>query len=285
MGHVRIRIMEQQDFEFAVRLTDMAEWGFTVEEFAWMKSLEPGGCFVAVVDDKRAGLATTINYGSIGWIGNVIVHPRFRAQGVGSELVQAGIDHLQASGAGLIGLYSYVETAPFYERLGFTGDLKFTRFSADIRENRSAELPRMAEEHLPEAVALDERCFGARRERLLKAVYGEVSNRSVCYVAADSSRLFGFIMGRVTEPSVELGPLICPPGAETAAEQLLTAALSGLGGRRVYLGVSQRSPRLYRSLRRMSFRADFRVLRMWLGGESPKAEEDSYRLMESLERG
>jgi len=285
MGRVQIRVMEPRDFDFAVRLTDMAEWDFTVEEYAWMKSLEPRGCFVAFVDDKRAGLATTINYGSIGWMGNIIVHPRFRAQGVGSELVQAAIDYLQACGARQIGLYSYVETAPFYERLGFTGDTKFIRLSADIAEAHPAQLPQMAEEHLPEAAALDERSFGACRGRLLQAIYRAGSNKTVCYAALDAGRLLGFIMGRVTTPSVELGPMVCPPETERQAEELLTAALSGLRGRRVYLGVSQRSPRLYRSLRALGFHADFWVLRMWLGGESPKAEEASYRLMESLERG
>jgi len=282
---VQVRVMEGQDFDYAVRLTDMAEWDFTARDFAWMKSLEPDGCFIALVDSRRAGLATTASYGDIGWMGNVIVDPRYRAQGVGSELVQAAIEYLRAPGARRIGLYSYMETAPFYERLGFTGDIKFIRLSADIGEVRRVELPRMTPEHLPEAAALDEACFGARRDRLLQAIYRDESNRSLCYVATDLDRLIGFVMGRATGLSAEVGPLIYPPEAEEKAEELLTAALGSLSGKRVHLGVSQRSPGLYRRLRANGLRVGFRVLRMWLGGESPKAEEASYRLMESLERG
>ena len=149
----------------------------------------------------------------------------------------------------------------------------------------AARLSQMTEEDLPHAIALDEASFGARRDRLLHAIFRDSPNRSACYVVDGPNRFAGFVMAKVTGQTAEVGPLVCPPEAEQKAEELAEAALTSLGGRRVYMGVSQRSLGLYRRLRAIGFQEDFRVLRMWLGGESPKAGEASYRLMESLERG
>ena len=75
---VRIRKMLNDDFEYAVNLTDTLDWNLSENDFKFMLNLEPEGCFVATVDSEKVGITTTICYNGVGWIGNVIVDKNFR---------------------------------------------------------------------------------------------------------------------------------------------------------------------------------------------------------------
>src|SRR5688572_22979242 len=55
---------------------------------------DPAGCFVA--EDASAGLtgaALSITWGSIAWLGPVVVHPDARAAEVESQLIGAVLEH------------------------------------------------------------------------------------------------------------------------------------------------------------------------------------------------
>ena len=118
----RIRVLSEKDFPFAIRLTDTMDWGLAEEDFRFMMDLEPSGCFVAIEDGKAVGLATTINFGQVGWIGNVIIEKDRRNRGIGSLLVEHAMNYLKQRKTETIGLYAYLRAVPLYSRLGFRTD-------------------------------------------------------------------------------------------------------------------------------------------------------------------
>lgn len=75
-----VKRMSNEDLGFAVRAAAPMNWGLVREDFELMMRLEQNGCFVLLSDSERAGIATTISYGTIGWFGNLVVDERHRGR-------------------------------------------------------------------------------------------------------------------------------------------------------------------------------------------------------------
>ncbi len=274
--------MRPQDFDFAVRLTDLKRWEYSRRDFACMTSLEPHGCFVAVENGRRVGITTTINYRSLGWIGNVIVSPRYEGKGIGSQLVNHAIDYLKGKSVNSIGLYSYPDSTRLYGRMGFQEDGYFIRLSGKGKPAASEECQLMKRRHLGDVTRLDSQCIGADRRKVLTKIFEEFGN--LCWVAISSEKLAGYIMGTSSRTSVELGPWICDPRYADGAFTLLSAFLSSTRNKKINLGIPERHVAL-RRLQESGFKPDFRVARMFHKGKKPSMKDDYIIAMESLERG
>lgn len=281
MQKVTIRKMTTADVTFAVRLTDTMNWDLTRRDFRFMMTLEPDGCFVALQRDTKVGVTTTAHFGRVGWIGNVIVDPRYRSKGIGVKLVKHATDYLTKKSATSIGLYAYTDTVAFYEKLDFKANSSFVRLvgqgvSMDFDRKR---VRRMTNNDLEHTISLDTSCIGWNRERLLRIIFKD--SNDLCYVARDQDRLLGFTMADWYRQ--EIGPCVsCPESAEVAVH-LLKAVLSKLNKREVRIGVSENRAEIIKALKEMNFIEEFKVVRMYSGG----LLEDTGCLlsMESLERG
>src|SRR5512137_3000698 len=117
--------MSEADFDFSVNITDTMNWKLVKEDFSFMLKLEPKGCFVLLHDRERIGIVTTINFGKVGWLGNLIVEEKHRKTGAGTLLAKEAIEYLRSRKAETVGLYSYLNAIPFYEKLGFEYDSEF----------------------------------------------------------------------------------------------------------------------------------------------------------------
>ncbi len=281
MQKTQIRKMTPSDFGFAIRLTDTMNWDLTEKDFRFMTRLEPEGCFTMLDGAKKVGMITTAHFGPIGWIGNVIVEMRYRSKGFGALLVKHAIDYLRKKSVTTIGLYAYLDTVPFYEKLGFKADLNFIRLArqSSVANWRVASVRGMTERDLKDVVHFDEQCMGWNRGRLLKRIFTD--SEDLCYVALDDSGLLGFIMGDWYRQ--EIGPCMSRVGTAKSVISLFKAALSRLSGVEVRTGVSESQQDLVKALRKMGFQEEFKVVRMYLG-EVPD-EAGCVWAMESLERG
>jgi ribosomal protein S18 acetylase RimI-like enzyme len=96
--------MAPKDFPFAVALANAMDWNMTKEDFAFNLQMDPDGCLVLYSGTKRAGVATCISYGQVGWFGNLVVDSAFQKQGAGTQLVQHAITYLKSVGVQAIGL-------------------------------------------------------------------------------------------------------------------------------------------------------------------------------------
>lgn len=281
MQKLTIRKMTTADIPFAVKLTDTRNWDLTRRDFRFMMALEPEGCFVVLHGATKIGIATTVHFGSVGWIGNVIIDQRYRSKGMGAELVKHAMAYLTEKSAVTVGLYAYMDTVAFYEKLGFKASSSFVHLvgrgsNVDFDHKLTR---RMSQKDLDDVVGFDESCMGWNRDRLLRRIFQDSSD--LCYVARDGKRLLGFIMADWYRQ--EVGPCVCQPENSEAAVHLFKAVLSKLGKLEVRIGVSENKAEIINALKEMNFKEEFRVVRMHLG--EPLKDAGYLLAIESLERG
>jgi hypothetical protein len=246
-----------------------------------MLGLEPQGCFVLLQDQERIGIVTTINFGKVGWLGNLIVDENHRKTGAGTLLANEAVEYLTSRKAETIGLYSYLNAIPFYKRLGFEYDSDFVVLRGRVTSSKVPASQRKAKkEEIPEIIDFDETYFGASREKLLMQILG--NKRNSCHVYIEDGRIRGYAIAKPYGEAAELGPLVCKPKQSNVAINLLKTSLSSLTKFEVYLTIQRRESAIIRTLSDTGFSEHFRVARMFL---RPKTIKDCFYVAESLERG
>jgi len=276
-----VKKMSVEDFAFAVHLSDTMNWNLVEEDFAFAMKLEPDGCFVLLYDSEEIGMATTISFGQVGWLGNVIVSESHRGRGGGSRLVEHSIKYLKNKGVKTIGLYGYLERIPFYKTHNFVYDsefivLKGEGFSAPTK----AYLKEAEKEDIPEIVDFDRLCFGASRRKLLEPIIHDTDN--LCYVLREGELMLGFAVAKVYDEAAEIGPLVCRQGCSDGAIDLLKVIFNRLKGFEVSMCIAEKEFVIINTLKRYEFRENFHLARMFHG--TPIINDNIY-IAESLERG
>jgi GNAT superfamily N-acetyltransferase len=277
----RVRKMGEEDLEYAVELTDTKGWNLIEGDFKFMLSLEPEGCFVLLDDSEKIGIITSISLGRIGWFGNLIVEEKHQRKGAGSFLVRYVIDYLSGKGVKVVGLYSYIDAVPFYEKLGFKYDSDFivlegkastSPVKASIREAKAEDLQKIVE--------FDSSCLNVSRGKLLESIFNNANN--LCYLSTENEQMLGYIMAKVYEGMAEVGPLICSPKRSDVAINLVKTVLNRLEGFEVSFCLPEKESAITDFLTKSGISERFHVARMFL---KPISLKDCVYIAESLERG
>jgi GNAT superfamily N-acetyltransferase len=277
----KIKPMRPKDFSFATELANTMDWNMAMEDFKFMTHLEPEGCFVLFDDSTPLGIATNISYGKVGWFGNLIVEAKYRHKGVGSLLVKHSVRYLQSKGVKTVGLYAYPNLVSFYSNFGFKPDEIFSLLHSKVLDSmKPGTLPKVETLQVRSIEALDRRCFGGNRKKLLESIILEKGNLS--YYTSASTDVVGYVAATVYETMAWVGPLICQDGNVDTAVMLLKTVLAKLTGLNVYVGLPKKETALADMLSAVGFKEDFSVVRMFLGGAVAK---NCIYLAESLERG
>ncbi|MEM3622571.1 MAG: GNAT family N-acetyltransferase [Candidatus Bathyarchaeia archaeon] len=275
--------MSKEDLDFAVHLTDTKNWGLTKEDFLFMMMLEPNGCFTLWEDSEKVGIVTSINYGRIGWFGNLIVEEKHRRKGAASLLVKQIINYLMSKGAETVGLYSYMDTVTFYRRLGFQYDEEFTvmegKASKSQSENSNVEKANK-KDNLQKIIWYDSSCLNISRGKLLKAIFRQPKN--LCHFSVEKGEVCGYVMAKVYEGFTEIGPLICNRENYEVALNLIKTVLNMIEGSFVTLCLPKKELTLRKALNQLGIRESFDVARMFF---RPINLKDCIYIAESLERG
>lgn len=279
----QVNQMRATDFSFATRLANTMNWNMAKEDFKFMSSLEPEGCFVAFDGSKRSGIATCISYGEVGWFGNLIVKETHREKGVGSLLVDNAVKYLQGIGVKTIGLYAYPNLVGFYAKFGFKYAGGFSVLHADSFGSVTAQsFPKVSAGQFQEIVEFDRCCFGGDRRRLLASIIKEEGNLS--YFAVDGKQIVGYAAATVYKKLkiAWVGPSICESTHADFAVSLIEAILEKLSGFSVYTVLPKKETSLMNTLLGLGFKEEFAVSRMFLG---PEVAKNYVYVAESLERG
>lgn len=276
-----VKKMSIEDIEFAVQITDTMNWNLTEKDFEFMMNLEPEGCFVLLYNSERVGITTTISFGRVGWIGNVIVNENHRRKGAGDTLLRHAINYLKSRGAETIGLYSYMEKVNFYTRLGFKRESEFTVLKGESSASsvEEANIIKAGESDIQKIIDFDSLYFGASRGKLLEKIANLKGN--LCYYIG-KGEIFGYAMAKVYDRYAEIGPLLCQRAHSDAAAALLKAVLNKLDGFEVSMCLPKKEENLISMLLDAGFTEDFDVARMFSG---PLAFKECIYIAESLERG
>jgi ribosomal protein S18 acetylase RimI-like enzyme len=278
----RVRPMAKGDFPFAVALTDTEGWGFTVEDFERFRALSPDGCFVVERDGERAGLLTTMLYGDLGWIGNVIVSSRLRGLHLGAALVEHAIAYLEGAGARAVRLWAYENTVDLYGKFGFANDgyraRRWIGFGHSSHETPPTHAPKDCAVFPVNALTLhhlfpiDRKFFGSDRARVLERVARDNPMGGLVARGSDGKPV-GYLLAKVSPKGCEVGPFIVDPAhADWAVPCLLEGVLDKLAGQSVELGVYSGRPDVEVLLTDHGFQTGFATVRMTRGDRSVGAE-------------
>lgn len=277
---LQIKVMGTGDFVFAEQLSNLMHWNNSVEDFRFMKTLEPEGCFIAFLDSEPVGIATSISFGNIGWFGNLIVHEKHRRKGIGGRLVNYSIEFLESKGTKTVGLYAKSNLTDYYQHLGFRKDADFVVLQATLEQSLPATLARTSEANLKRIFDFDLNYFGSDRTGLLRSLYLKPETLTYCF--SDKTGVVGYAMTKNYGKTVEVGPLICKLNEPDVAKLLLQNLLSQLKGLQISLCLPQKDVVLIEYLKSWGFTESFVVSRMWRGRNPIK---DCHYIAESLERG
>lgn len=281
MSNFTVRMMSIEDIDFAVRLTDTMKWDLIEEDFKFMIELEPEGCFVLLSDSKKVGLVTNINYGKVGWMGNVIISEDYRGRGGGALLIRHSINYLTNKHVKTIGLYSVIEKIPLYKKHDFVYDSEFIVLEGKgFSQMNKVYIKEAMREDVEGILELDRLCFGASRSKVLAPILGRSEN--LCYTYTEKGKIVGYVIGKIYEGFVEVGPLVCRNGRTDVAIDLLKKLLKNLVDFRVSICIKEKASEVINILLRFGFSEAFRVVRMFYG--EPDFEDCIY-VAESLERG
>jgi len=276
-----VRTFGPDDLAFASQLSGFEGWGISAQDFQGLLTLEPQGCFVAEEDGQPVGLVTSIAYGKLGWIGNLIVRSPNRKRGHGRALLDTAVGYLLDRGVRTVGLDAALQAVPFYERAGF-------RPAFELLHLKRGALPAPApvpdclvpfEAKDLHAVAMfDWACFGGRRQRVLRAL---LPRSPVAFLAQDQAGVGGYLMARPGNQGWLIGPWACV----RSAEPLLTAALATIGQEPVRLGVPKMNEQALRAQRRHGFTVYYREVRMYHGDQEGLGHPERIYAIVSPEKG
>jgi GNAT superfamily N-acetyltransferase len=220
--------MTKHDIPAGLRLKDLAGWNQTAADWNRFLDASPEGCFVAEVEGKVRGTATTISFeNKFAWIGMVLVDPQYRSRGIGTKLLERTIEHLDQRKMPTMKLDATPQGKPLYEKLGFVTEYGIERWvlkrspQADMEIVDSKRLL-LSPSQLGSILGKDREVFGADRASLLRSLYEETPVYAMSVWS--SGMLQGYAFGRKGSFADHLGPWMAEDSA--AARPLLHGFLA-----------------------------------------------------------
>lgn len=184
------------DIPAFLALADQEGWICSPAEFAFLLRVFPAGCCTVRREGIPVAFITSIRYGTSGWIGNLIVDPGLRGQGVGRQLMEAALAALQQAGTKSVWLTASQQGAPLYARLGFVTVDTIRRWQG-MGAVAPAPADKLSQSSYRKMVSIDRHGWGDRRASIL----------CDSLVAGDCRSLDnGFIVTRPAPDGIQIGP-------------------------------------------------------------------------------
>ncbi len=215
--------------------------------------------------NKLIGGGSIVSYdGQFGFMGFFIVHPDYRAKGIGRTLWKQRRDTLLArlQKDAAIGMDGVVAMQSFYQKGGFNIAFRDERYEKIGSAYPINPLVQNSTENDFEAIsALDLECFGLRRKRFLSLWLK--SNTSKVFKFTTDNHLAGFAVIRKCQTGYKIGPLFADNEAIAAAlyERCLTEAID----EPVYLDIPACNEAAVTLVQKYQATYVFECARMYLG--------------------
>ncbi len=236
MPTLSVRPLTDADIPLGMRLKASVNWNQTEADWRRVRQLDPLNSFVGQVDGEDLGTVTGVAFGSIGWIGLMLVDERARGQGLGKLLMQTALDSLTERGVVSIRLDATPLGQPLYEKLGFTADFALSRWSGVPAEKQSPldGVSRLKlSMQLDQLAALDHQATATDRRALLAALLRE--QPPLAHVIETDGQLRATLLSRRGANATQVGP--CTAIDADRGAPLLRFALAQLVGQAVYVDI------------------------------------------------
>jgi GNAT superfamily N-acetyltransferase len=123
-----------------------------------------------MIDNKIAGIGTSIVFGETGWLAHIIVHPDFRNKGIGMKIVNELLDHQKSQHVSTSLLIATELGRPVYLKSGFKEVSNYVYLKREIEwaiHPVSKNIIPFKVDHLEQILKLDRHITGESRENLL----------------------------------------------------------------------------------------------------------------------
>jgi ribosomal protein S18 acetylase RimI-like enzyme len=252
MTFAQIRRMRPDDLDFAAACTAAEGWRTqTRAEFEGFYAHDPKGCLIAETAETPVGICVGTSYGRYGFVGELIVVPEARGQGIGRRLLDTAIAYLlQSRGAQGIYLDAVRAAVPWYERVGFRKLCQSLRFSGEIEGRAHIDVRRMRAADLNAVCALDRRAFGADRRFFLERRWQR--HLELCQVLELDGQVAGFVLATRVDDLVAVGPWVVEPEV-MPPERLIEGLALAAPGCTLGLGVLETNSAAVQALRALGF--------------------------------
>jgi GNAT superfamily N-acetyltransferase len=252
-----IRLLTPADTDAILRLIELAGWNQTARDVERLLTLEPAGCFAAVIDGRVVGTTTTTTYGTeLAWVGMVLVDPEYRRRGIAMALMEKALDFLRGCGIRTIKLDATPAGQPLYERLGFQCESPLERWEGTPDEDRLEDVSLGTWDDVAE---IDRRAFGADRSALMRTI---IADGGPPLVSGNRwGGIGGYAFARPGRIAAYVGPVVAEHIGN--ARFHLTTVAAGLG--RVFIDIDPLFPGGTRTLRELGFTRQRDLMRMRLG--------------------
>lgn len=250
----------------------VAEAGWNQTEADWLAMLASGEG-LGVRDEAGRVIASGLlmPYGTVGWIGMVLVHGPFRRRGIATRLLAALI--ARARTAGLVpALDATPAGRPVYEALGFSPVDSIERWRGPGGAGAPARAP-LSPDRIRMAEALDAQAFGSSRPGFLTKLLDRPGAFALAAEPGD-----GVLFVRPGRTATQVGPMLSS-GDDIG---LLDRALDAISGP-VLLDVPVRQAAIADHLRARGFVVERPFTRMALGAAT--ATSPAMRIVAGPELG
>jgi GNAT superfamily N-acetyltransferase len=256
-----IRVMTASDVATALGWARIEGWNPGHDDASLFRAADPGGFLMAYVEDKPAASISVVRYGANhGFLGLYIAAPAFRGRGIGWQLWQQGMAHLEGR---IVGLDGVVAQQANYAKSGFAMAHRNIRFQGvPVQSNLAqgkGEVTAISALLLPAIMAYDRACFGAARDSFIRP-----------WLAAHTARLLirddqiaGFGVIRPCADGYKIGPLFADD--EAAAETLFQALVEIAPGQSITLDCPEPNRAARSVAERHGLQPVFETARMYRG--------------------
>jgi GNAT superfamily N-acetyltransferase len=231
--------MTDRDIPLGMRLKEQAGWNQTPADWQRCLELQPDGCFVAEHDGAAAGTATTCIFGSVAWIGMVLVDAALRGRGIGRALLDHALAFLDERGIPSVRLDATPLGRPLYQTLGFVEEYTLIRHEGVLPAAGTAvehadkiTVCELRAEHRERVLQLDRQITNTDRQVLLRRLFAEAPQE--WRVALQGEEVLGFAAARAGSRAWQIGPCLA---TVEAGPRLLSAAWRRHAGQRVFADV------------------------------------------------
>ncbi len=114
-----MRLLEPRDMEGILRMALREGGSSDIAEFRLPHETNPSGCFVLEEKGKLLGGVMTFRHRRSAWIGNLIIAPKHRGRGFGTDLLKRALEYLDKAKVETIYLSAAMGVVDLYEKFGF----------------------------------------------------------------------------------------------------------------------------------------------------------------------
>ena len=253
---------KKEDIATLLSFAKAEGWNPGLDDASPFFSCDPGGFFVAKLDDEIIGCISAVRYGpQYGFMGFYIVLAPYRGKGYGLKLWNKAIEYM---GDRAIGLDGVVAQQDNYKKSGFELAHRNFRFEAVSLPHQTLPAEILELKRLPfdEILKYDTRIFGVERKAFLSEWVTLPHGVALGYLG-QGNVLKGYGVLRKCHHGYKIGPLFADN--RTIAEQLLDTFRSRAEEGPVYFDVPATNPEAMTMARDRKMTLSFETARMYRG--------------------